>query len=121
MIQSIKGRPLLMGMLGLILTIMMGAVMVSIGVRLYGSVNGFQEALYGNRYWMLLWRISLYSIVAYCWLKVWRPRVLTHVQNDADGGEHAQQVLVRLERLMLQVLVLFEAYNMVTWLTHGGL
>lgn len=115
MIRFLKRHPLLLGLLGLIAAFWIGALVVFIGMRLYGGITEFQAALDENRHWLMVWRAILYVGLALAWFRLWRPRILRSIEKDKDGGQQGCVLLRKLERMILIVLVLIEGYNLFIW------
>lgn len=115
MMSMLKRHPLLLGLIGLVAAFIVGGVVVSVGMRLYGGIQEFQNALGEHRYWLLVWRLVFYGSLVFLWIRIGRRRLLERVAEDRDGGKQGRLLLHKLERMILIVVVLIEGYNLFTW------
>ncbi|WP_275286855.1 hypothetical protein [Halomonas elongata] len=115
MVRIFKRHPLLLGLLGLIAAFWVGALIVFIGMRLYGGIRDFQVALGENRHWLMVWRVLFYGGIALAWFRLWRPKILRSIEQDKDGGRQGRVLLHKLERMILIVVVLIEGCNLFIW------
>lgn len=109
---------LLVGVVALVATFLVAGFIVTVGVRLAGSLTAWQAAMDSAAPLLLGWRLVVYGVLGWLWLRHWRPRVLATLVEDRDGGAKARHTLVRLERLVLGIVVALEMINATKWL--GG-
>lgn len=115
MMIGFKRYPLLWGLAGLVLAFVIGAVVASVGVRFFGSMQAFRSVLveYGGS--MLVWRACVYGAFAFIWMRSGRRRLIEQVAKDRDGGARGRLLLRKLERMMTIVVVVIESYNLFIW------
>ncbi|EPC00623.1 hypothetical protein L861_06695 [Litchfieldella anticariensis FP35 = DSM 16096] len=109
---------LLVAFLTLLLMFLLSGVIVSIGIRIAGSLEAFQAGMAAAQPLLLVWRLLFYGAMAWLWYRHWRPRVIRRLNRDRDGGEQARPKLEKLERLVLVLVALLEVMNFTNWL--GG-
>lgn len=110
--------PLVVFIISLVVVFLFSGVVASIGIRLAGSLEAWNAAMNTAGPALLGWRILLYAAITALWLKLWKPKVLTRLTNDHDGGAQARYKLKRLEFAALGFVVVLELINVVSWL--GG-
>lgn len=98
---------------------MIGAMVVSIGSRVAGSVADFHTALIEARPWFFAWRIAMYAHVIAVWWKIYRPALMSRLSEDKDGGHAARARLAQLERLCIGLMVLNEVTNLAAWMRRS--
>lgn len=115
MMNGLKRYPLLLGLVGLVVAFVVGAMAVSIGVRFFGSIQALRSVLSEHGGWMLAWRASVYGVLAFIWTRYGRQRLMKRVAEDRDGGTRGSHLLHKLERMMLIAVVVIESYNLFIW------
>lgn len=104
----------LIALVALLAVVILSGVIAGIGIRLAGSMDAFQDSLSHAGSGLLLWRLTLYTALGYYWWMRAKPRVLRQLKNSVDAPDRMR----RLERLVIALLVIFEALNLLRWL--GG-
>ncbi|NRB57518.1 MAG: hypothetical protein HRU39_16310 [Salinicola sp.] len=97
---------------------LLSGVIVSLAIQMMGSREAFSAAKQAALPWLFLWRWGCYAFLILAWLKLWKPRVITRLNEDRDGGAAARERLKRLEILTLVVMAAIELFNLLDWL--GG-
>ena len=98
-------------------TLALGAGLAYLGVRFAGSIEGFQRFMQRAALGFLVWRLGLYSVGLYLYLRRYRPALLARAQQEQDPTRQreARNSLRQLEWLMLGAIALVEAYNLGAW------
>lgn len=72
----------------------------------------FVQWVRGNPIEMILWRGFWYVVVAVGYYRYVKPHLLRSIESDHDQGQHRRQLLPRLERVVIVMIVLFELMNL---------
>ena len=115
MIIMLKRHPLLWGLAGLIVAFVASAIVASMGVRLFGSIQALRSVLGEHGGLMLVWRACVYSVLAFIWTRFGRWRLIEYVAKDRNEGTRRRLLLRKLERMMLIIIMVIESYNLFIW------
>ena len=93
--------------LGLLLVTLLIA---QVGFMMAGT--DFVEWIRSNPTEMILWRGFWYVVVGVGYYRYVKPQLLRSIESDHDQGEYRRQLLPRLERVVVVMIVLFELMNL---------
>lgn len=93
--------------LGLLLITLLIA---QVGFMMAGT--DFVQWVRSNPIEMIAWRSFLYVALTAGYYLYVRPQLLHSIKSDRDRGEHRRQLLPRLERVVVVMIVLFELMNL---------
>lgn len=107
----------LVALLSLVAMLLLSWILLSVSLRLAGSLEAHQAAWTRAGPWLLLWRGCLYLGLALVWWKRWRPRVLRRLAIEPDQEALARARLRRLEALAVGTILLLELTH---WINSSG-
>ena len=93
--------------LGLLLITLLIA---QVGFMMAGT--DFVRWINNNPIEMIFWRVFWYVVVGIGYYSYVKPQLLRSIESDHDQGEHRRQLLPRLERVVVVMIVLFELMNL---------
>ena len=109
-------RLTLVATIATLVTFIVGLMMVYLGSRLAGGIDGYGQLLESAAPALLLWRLLLYALLVLAWMGQLRKRVVQWLNEDADGGAEGLARLHRLECAVVMLAVVVETYNLyATW------
>ncbi|MCE8005293.1 hypothetical protein [Billgrantia ethanolica] len=111
--------PLVVFVFVLLVVYMLSGLIASIGLRMAGSLRAWQSVMDSAAPLLLGWRVVLYGAITWLWLHRWKPRVMTRIANDKDGGLMARHKLKRLEFASAGFILVLELISVTKWL--GGI
>lgn len=107
----------LVALLSLVAMFLLSGILLSVSLRLAGSLEAHQAAWASAGPWLLMWRLCLYLGLALVWWTRWRPHVLRRLAIDPDQETSARARLRRLEALAARIVVLLELTH---WINSIG-
>ncbi|ERS07368.1 hypothetical protein Q668_05400 [Alcanivorax sp. PN-3] len=93
----------------------LGVAVTAIGSLLAGGLQEWHDLMARLTPWWVVWRIGLYLAVGVLYWRRWRPRILTSVAQDQDGGAAARYRLRRSERAVAIVIATLELFNVLSY------
>lgn len=109
---------LLVFLVALVGVFFISGIVISLAIHFMGSQEAFEAARQAALPWLFVWRWICYAVLVVGWIHFWKPRVVTRLNEDRDGGGEARSRLKRLERLAMGAMVGIEIFNLIDWL--GG-
>ncbi|HEX7638013.1 MAG TPA: hypothetical protein VF457_06410 [Burkholderiaceae bacterium] len=101
-LRAVAGRRVAVALAWVLLLVALAAAVDAVGVRVVGSVTGWQRWLRAHEGAFLAWRLALYSATAWGW---WRMRA--RLRRRAPAAE-ARRRLLRAEVAAVIVILLVE-------------
>lgn len=89
-----------------------GLMMVYLGSRMVGGIDGYGQLLKSAAPAFLVWRLLMYALLVLAWMGQLRKRVVRWLKEDADGGAESLARLHRLECAVVMLSVVVEVYNL---------
>lgn len=103
-------------MVVLLAMVLLSGVIASLSIKLMGSSDAFAAVKQAALPWLFLWRWACYAGLIAAWILAWKPRVVSRLNEDRDGGIAARERLRRLEIFAVAVMACIELYNLIDWL-----
>ncbi len=105
-------RLTLVATIATLVTFIIGLMMVYLGSRLAGGIDGYGQLLESAAPALLVWRLLLYALLVLAWMGQLRKRVVRWLKEDTNGGAESLARLHRLECAVVMLAVVVEMYNL---------
>jgi hypothetical protein len=102
----------------LLLALSVSAVLVYTGIKYYGS--DFRGALESSFKYFFLWRIFIYGLITWLWLRVLKPSILNKSSNNREAVVERLKVRQRWFMVFICVYEASALYSAFSFSSVGG-
>ncbi len=94
-------RPLARSLIGVLLLVSVAAAINLFGIRVVGTIHGWDSWLRAHSRWFFCWRLCVYGLTAYGWWRM-RARMTQHEPAAASRRLHRVEIAAGLTVLAFE-------------------